>query len=212
MLGASRGLPLLVDRRGSSRDLRSVSLDELAEEFSRLGQPAFRARQAWRWIHGRGARSIDEMSDLPAALRRKLAEVFTLGSFETVRVERARDGTRKYAFRTSHGDVVESVFIPDASAVGRNTICISSQVGCGMGCEFCLTASLGFRRNLSAGEMVEQVTRVRRDLESERASDEDDDPMRRGNIVFMGMGEPLANYRALVDALPILASDAGHGI
>ena len=119
------------------------------------------------------------------------------------KVERARDGTRKYALRTGRGDVVEAVFIPDASSPGRNTLCISSQVGCAIDCKFCLTASLGLVRNLKAGEIVEQITRVKEDL----GADE-----RIGNIVMMGMGEPLQNYSAVVDALRVMIAEEGHGI
>jgi 23S rRNA (adenine2503-C2)-methyltransferase len=199
-------------------DLRSMSLPEVEALVASLGERSFRAKQILRWVHARRARSFDEMSDLSKDLRRRLAEVASLPALSIARVERARDGTRKYAFRTSRGDVVESVFIPDASAEGRNTLCVSSQVGCALDCKFCLTASLGLIRNLSAGEIVEQLSRVKEDLDAHplapgaECSEEDPEAPRIGNVVMMGMGEPLQNYEALVKALGLMSADEGHGI
>ncbi len=228
---------------GSLPDLRSMSLADLERLFGDLGQPAYRAKQVFRWVHQRGARSVDEMTDLSKDLRQTLAETTRLASMEIQKVERAVDGTRKYALKTATGDVVEAVFIPDASADGRHTLCISSQVGCAVDCKFCLTASLGLLRNLTFGEIVEQITRVKEDLAAfphdprsaaaarddegrpppvgaqaprdrraaERADTADDAP-RIGNIVMMGMGEPLANYGQLVPALKTMSADLGHHI
>jgi len=189
-------------------DLRSLTRPKADALLSGWGEPSFRVEQLLRWIHQRGVRSVDEMTDLPKALRARLAEHTRLGSLSTQKVERAADGTRKYAFGTERGDVIESVFIPNASAPGRHTLCVSSQVGCALDCKFCLTASLGLIRNLSAGEIVEQLTRVKEDLAAE-AGDEAP-PVR--NIVMMGMGEPLANYGHLVEALTLMASGSGHGL
>src|SRR6185436_17084891 len=108
------------------------------------------------------------------------------------RREVSKDGTRKYALRTSHGDVVEAVYIPESSSEGKNTLCISSQVGCAIDCKFCLTASLRLIRNLSAGEIVEQITRVKEDIGADQGLH---------NIVMMGMGEPLQNYSNLIESL-----------
>jgi hypothetical protein len=145
-------------------DLRQLSLAELEAFLRELGQPAYRAQQVFRWLHQRGARRFEEMTDLSKTLRETLEAHATCAPMEITKVERAADGTRKYALRTAHGDVCEAVFIPDASAEGRNTLCISSQVGCAIDCKFCLTASLGLLRNLGAGEIVEQITRVKEDL------------------------------------------------
>jgi 23S rRNA (adenine2503-C2)-methyltransferase len=185
-------------------DLREMGSSSLAALVTELGQPAYRAEQIFRWLHQRGVRAIDEMSDLPKALREELAKNATLTSLSIAKVEKAKDGTRKYAFRTAKGDIIESVFIPDASAPGRNTLCISSQVGCAIDCKFCLTASLGLIRNLNAGEIAEQITRVREDL--------GEDGGRIGNVVMMGMGEPLQNYSAVIESLHIMMSDFGHAI
>ncbi|HJL40482.1 MAG TPA: 23S rRNA (adenine(2503)-C(2))-methyltransferase RlmN [Myxococcales bacterium LLY-WYZ-16_1] len=185
-------------------DLASVSLEALQAQLQTWGEPAYRAEQLFRWLHRRGVRRFDEMTDLSRDLRARLAETYDLAPLTVAKVEKARDGTRKYAFRTAQGDTIESVFIPDASAEGRNSLCISSQVGCGIDCKFCLTASLGFIRNLSFSEIVEQVTRVKEDLRQ--------DGVASGvqNLVFMGMGEPLANYRSVIRALHVLNSPLGH--
>lgn len=184
-------------------ELRALSSEKLRRLIADLGEAPYRAQQIHRWLHQRGARSVEEMTDLPKSLRGTLAEKTTIASMSVARVEPAKDGTRKYAFRTGRGDVVEAVFIPDASAPGRNTLCISSQVGCAIDCKFCLTASLGLVRNLNAGEIVEQITRVKEDLQGAGTI---------GNIVMMGMGEPLQNYTAVVEALRIMISEQGHGI
>lgn len=188
-------------------DLAAVTLPALAAQLESWGEPAYRAEQLFRWLHRRGVRSFECMTDLSRDLRDRLAECYQLAPLSVAKVEKARDGTRKYAFRTALGDTIESVFIPDASSEGRNSLCISSQVGCGIDCQFCLTASLGFIRNLSFGEIVEQLTRVKEDLAAERP-DLPADPIQ--NLVFMGMGEPLANYRQVIEALRLLNSPLGH--
>lgn len=181
-------------------------LPELEAFVAELGERPFRAKQIYRWIHQRGARSVEEMTDLSKDFRKKLSENATLSNMNIATVEKARDGTRKYAFKTAKGDVVESVFIPDASADGRNTLCISSQVGCAIDCKFCLTATLGLRRNLSGGEIAEQLTRVKEHLRQDGVTDEH--PIH--NLVMMGMGEPLHNYEQLVKAIGIFTSEDGH--
>lgn len=198
-------------------DLRNATIESLEGFLVELGQPSYRAKQIFRWIHQRGVRTVEEMSDLPKALREELGARARLDSLEVARVERASDGTRKYAFKSARGDVVEAVFIPNASAEGRNTLCISSQVGCAVDCQFCLTASLGLVRNLGAGEIVEQITRVKEDLaggppDGSKPPRDDDDVPRIGNIVMMGMGEPLQNYKALIPALKTMTSELGHHI
>ncbi len=187
-----------------SDDLRAMGEPELAALVAELGEPAYRAQQIFRWVHQRAVRSIDEMTDLPKALRERLTARAHVSALSIVRVERSRDGTCKYAFRTARGDIIESVFIPDASAPGRNTLCISSQVGCAIDCKFCLTASLGLIRNLNAGEIAEQVARVKEDLKSGEGGP------RISNVVMMGMGEPLQNYNAVVGSLRIMMSERGH--
>ena len=169
---------------GQGDDVDGVAPDLAGLEIfvESLGQPSYRAKQLYKWIHQAGVRSFDEMTNISKAFRKQLSERAQMSSLRIDTVQKAKDGTRKYAFRTSHQDVVESVFIPNASAKGRNTLCISSQVGCALDCTFCLTASLGLRRNLGGGEISEQLIRVKEDLGP-------DIPIQ--NIVMMGMGEPL---------------------
>ncbi|MBX2811326.1 MAG: 23S rRNA (adenine(2503)-C(2))-methyltransferase RlmN [Myxococcales bacterium] len=207
-------------------DIRNASLVSLEAWLSSLGESPYRAKQIFRWLHQRGARSFNEMTDLSKELRQRLGQQAVINCLEISSREIARDGTRKYALRGHRSDTIEAVFIPDASSSGRNTLCISSQVGCAIDCQFCLTASLGLIRNLESGEMVEQITRVKEDLEhsaslegKEQHGDYLPASLSRsgrvpsiGNIVFMGMGEPLQNYSRLVEAVGIITHSLGHHI
>ena len=184
-------------------DLRSLRLGELADLLRRIGEKPFRARQVHRWLHQKGAASLGEMTDLPAALRRTLAESASLATLEMAAEQRSRDGTIKWTWRTADGKLVESVYLPEP---GRKTLCVSSQAGCALGCAFCLTATLGLLRSLSPGEIVDQVTRANRRLVE---LGEGRTPRPLTNLVFMGMGEPLHNYDAVKAALDILLSVDG---
>lgn len=164
-----------------------------------LGESRFRAEQIWRWLYLRYAASFDEMTDLNRALRARLSEIARVDVLESVDVFRATDGTRKLTWRTLSGGVIESVLIPTET---RNTLCISSQVGCAMNCQFCLTAKMGLRANLSTAEIVDQVVQTRRAFESEQ---------HLSNIVFMGMGEPLHNVDSVIPAVHILIDSDGLG-
>jgi 23S rRNA (adenine2503-C2)-methyltransferase len=185
-------------------DLRAMTLVETADWMVReLGQPRFRGEQVWRWIHGKGARSFDEMTNLGAALRAELAAKATIGTLQVAEVQTSRDGTRKLRLETRDGKSIESVLIPDGD---KTTQCISSQVGCALDCQFCATAKLGLTRHLDAGEIVDQVYRARALLAEV-------EPGRRiTNIVYMGMGEPLHNYDNVVRSLRILTDDKGAGL
>jgi 23S rRNA (adenine2503-C2)-methyltransferase len=182
-------------------DLRALPLPELTGFVTgELGEARYRADQLWRWIHGRGARSFDEMTDLGRPLRARLAERATLGTLAVDRVQRSADGTRKLRLVTRDGAAIESVLIPDGDKL---TQCISSQIGCALDCKFCATATMRLQRNLDAGEIVDQVYRARALLA-------DEEPGRRiTNLVYMGMGEPLHNYREVVRSLHILTDEAG---
>jgi 23S rRNA (adenine2503-C2)-methyltransferase len=164
------------------------------------GLPPFRAEQILRWVYQRGVDAFDAMTDVGRPLRAALAEAFTLPVLQPAEVARAADGTRKLLFALEAGRAVESVIIPDPP---RLTACISSQAGCAMGCEFCATARLGLQRNLSAAEIAGQLVALRRLL---------DPGERLSNVVFMGMGEPLHNYDAVVAALEILTAEWGLGL
>jgi 23S rRNA (adenine2503-C2)-methyltransferase len=164
------------------------------------GIPAYRSEQILRWVYQRGIDSFEAMANVPPALRSALRRDFTLPALPEPRVSRSDDGTRKLLFALPGGGAIESVIIPDPP---RLTICISSQAGCAMGCAFCATARLGLQRNLTAAEIVAQILAARHHLdESERLT----------NVVFMGMGEPLANYDAVLEAIEILRAEWGAGL
>jgi 23S rRNA (adenine2503-C2)-methyltransferase len=179
-------------------DLLGLDPDVLARELERhfeaRGTRAFRARQVVRWIFEGDATSFDDMTDLPQAEREALAERYTLSEPPAHTVERSADGTAKHLWRLADGELVESVLIP---AGDRLTLCISSQAGCAMGCTFCATGWGGFRRHLTAGEIVSQFRASRRWAEAQGYG-----PIT--NLVYMGMGEPLANRGPVMDSLTIL--------
>ena len=183
-------------------DLRGMSRDALADFISRLGQKPFRARQIFAWLHRRGARSFDEMTDLSLELRQRLAATARLSAMAVDEVQISSDGTRKFRFRTVDDHFVEAVFMPETD---RRTLCVSTQIGCPMGCAFCRTARLGLTRNLTAGEILAQIYEVNRAVAAIDARD------RRPitNLVFMGMGEPFLNFDNLTNALALLQNDAG---
>jgi len=176
--------------------------DELAALLKEWGQPKFRAKQLKKWLYGETpAASVDEMHNLPKALRMQLSEHTTLGEMVVAHQQESRDGTRKRLWRCADGALIESVLMPYADR--RRTACISSQVGCAMGCTFCATGQMGFSRDLSEGEIFEQAARFSAEL---RAQGE-----RLSNVVFMGMGEPFRNYDAVLGAVRRLMSELGIG-
>jgi 23S rRNA (adenine2503-C2)-methyltransferase len=181
-------------------DICAMTLDE-AEAFAvARGWSKFRGEQIWRWVHARGARAFDEMTDLSRDIRAELAGVASIGSLRIAEIQTSRDGTRKLRLVTRDDHSIESVLIPDGD---KTTQCISSQVGCAVDCQFCATAKLGLVRNLDAGEIVDQVYLARTllaQLEPDR---------RLTNLVYMGMGEPLHNYDQLIRSLQILTNDKG---
>jgi len=186
--------------------IKSISLSELGERLAALGQPSFRAKQVMEWIYGKRVKSFDAMTNLPAALRAQLAQEFSFDSLEVVRVLGSDDTTRKYLFKLHDGALIESVLIPASPALygeasDRRTLCVSTQVGCAYGCKFCASGLDGWSRNLLASEIVEQILKV------EEASGE-----KVNNLVFMGMGEPLANFVNLMKAIEILNAPWGVGI
>lgn len=182
-----------VQLRGMTRDeLQTWLVDE-------LGEKRFRADQLFQWLHCHGARSFDEMTNLSKKLRERLADVTSLSAIEPHEAYPAADGTTKLTFRLEDGAVVESVVIP---ADGRVTLCISSQVGCAINCQFCLTARMGLVRNLTSAEIVDQVAWARQIWEPQAGR-------RISNLVFMGMGEPLHNYTEVTRALRVLLDGRG---
>jgi 23S rRNA (adenine2503-C2)-methyltransferase len=166
----------------------------------RLGAKPFRARQLMKWIYRRGVADFSAMSDLAQDFRAQLADVAEIAVPQIVTEQKSSDGTRKWMLRMDEVQGIETVYIPEPD---RGTLCISSQVGCAMDCSFCATAQQGFNRNLSVAEIVGQVWLARRELAPE---------FRITNIVFMGMGEPLANYRNVVPAIRIFLDDLGYDL
>lgn len=185
-------------------DLSSFTLPELQRFVAdELKEKAFRAGQIYRWIHQRGLTDFDEMTDLSKALRQKLNERCAFRPLAKDLEQRSVDGTIKYRWKTHDGHYIESVYMPSED---RKTLCVSTQVGCGMGCTFCATGRLGLKRNLTPGEIVAQVHAVNKEV---RANEGLETLRPLTNLVFMGMGEPLHNFENVKRALSILESEDG---
>jgi 23S rRNA (adenine2503-C2)-methyltransferase len=174
-------------------DLKNLPMPALEMFLKGKGKERFRATQIFKWIYQKEACSFEEMTNISKDLRSELAATACISSLEAEAMEVGIDGTRKYLFTLEDGSAVESVMIPDE---GRATLCISSQVGCAMACEFCLTGTFRLTRNLSTAEIVNQIMAVRRDVEIR-------------NIVFMGMGEPLHNLDSVIPAIQIMLDGNG---
>ncbi len=185
------------------RSIYDVLLDELVNLLQSWNQPAYRARQVWEWLYDHKVDRFEEMNNLPKALREQLAAEFQMGRLEQVAELHSTDGqTVKCLFRLPDGQLIESVLMEYDD--NRRTACISTQAGCAMGCVFCATGQMGFARNLSAGEIVEQALLFARQLQAEGD--------RLSNIVLMGMGEPLHNYDATLEAIHRLNDPQGLNI
>lgn len=188
---------MLPDQPSSPIDLSGLERTELEQAFASLGLPAFRGRQVFRWIYGRGVTDFSAMTDLSRDLRSTAANAFTIATPTVASSQTSEDGTTKFLLRLADGRQIESVYIPDTPA---NTFCVSTQVGCAIGCAFCLTGKMGLVRHLTAGEIAGQV-RVMAHRTGLAGS--------AFNVVLMGMGEPLHNYDATRKALRILADSQG---
>ena len=185
-------------------DISSLSLPALTSFFTdTLGEKAFRAKQVYQWLHQRQAANFDEMTDISKDLRARLKTETALTVFTPDLQQHSTDGTIKFRFKTHDGKLIESVYMPSSD---RKTLCVSTQVGCAMGCKFCATATLGLMRNLTPGEIVAQVHAANRIV---RALEKVEIYRPITNLVFMGMGEPLHNFENLKTALAILQSEMG---
>jgi len=184
------------------RDIRTIDPTALSDEIVSWGEKAFRAKQIQEWLWAKKAKSFDEMSNLSLEFRTKLAETFSINPVEIGETQHAEDGTVKCAFKLSDGKIVEGVLIPTAK---RMTACISSQVGCSLSCAFCATGKLDRLRNLDAAEMFDQVV-----LLDQIAQDKFGKGL--SNIVYMGMGEPLLNYRNTTRSTELITSEVGLGM
>lgn len=178
-------------------DIKSMTLPELTEYIVSLGYPKFRAKQIYDWFHVKLIRNMEEMSNIPKDIKEKIREDFVV--LEVVeRFESKVDGTNKFVFRLQDGNVIESVFMPYKHG---NSVCISSQAGCRMGCRFCASTLMGLERNLTASEMLDQIYAISR-ITGERVS----------NVVVMGTGEPLDNYDNLLQFIHLLTNEDGLNI
>jgi 23S rRNA (adenine2503-C2)-methyltransferase len=191
--------------RSTPVDVAALPLEELTGFVTGvLGEKPFRARQLFRWLHQRGATSFDQMTDLSKALREQLKARATVGALTKDLEQRSVDGTIKYRWKTHDGKLIESVYMPSPE---RKTLCVSTQVGCAMGCRFCATATLGLVRHLTPSEIVAQVHAVNREVRQNEGVTKTLRPLT--NLVFMGMGEPLHNFENLKAALAILEHEDG---
>jgi 23S rRNA (adenine2503-C2)-methyltransferase len=188
--------------RADSAKLNLIGLAgrDLEEFFDGLDERPYRARQLLGWLYQRGVLDFGQMTDISLKLRKRLELIASLSLPDVIREEGSVDGTRKWLLDVGSGQAVETVFIPEP---GRSTLCISSQAGCAMDCSFCATGKQGFNRNLTAAEILGQVLIARRALGAET-------PLT--NIVFMGMGEPLANYRNVIPVVKLLVDDYAFGL
>ena len=179
-----------------TKTLLGLTLDELTSLVQELGEPKYRAKQLAEWLYVKRATTLDEMTNLPKALRSKLKSCCTIGRSPVALTQVSRDGTEKYLFRKlgRPEQTFETVYIPEED--GRATLCISSQVGCRMGCRFCATGQMGFHGHLTAADVINQILSV---PHSDALT----------NVVFMGMGEPLDNYKVVASVLEIMTSDYG---
>lgn len=184
----------------SRPQLKDLTPDGLRRRFAALGLPAYRADQVAGWLYGRGVEEPARMTDLPRALRERLEAEFSFRALELESLDRAVDGTAKGLLQAEDGSRVEAVLIPEEE---RTTLCVSTQVGCPLACSFCATGALGFGRNLSTAEIVDQVCRMREVLPAGR---------RITNVVFMGMGEPLLNLPRVLEAVRTLLHPKGFAM
>ncbi len=183
-------------------NIRNLSLKELQEEFVSKNEKSFRAKQVYEWLWKKNAANFEEMSNLSKELREMLQQFYYIDHIQLQDQQISKDKTIKCAFTIEEGKVVEGVLIPTKS---RTTACISSQVGCSLSCTFCATGRLKLLRNLSAGEIVDQVVYLKNQAEERYGQN-------LTNIVYMGMGEPLLNYKNVLQSIDRLCSDDGLGI
>ncbi|MEZ5040879.1 MAG: 23S rRNA (adenine(2503)-C(2))-methyltransferase RlmN [Saprospiraceae bacterium] len=183
------------------QDIRQLSLQALIDLLVGMGEPTFRAKQVYEWLWKKGARSFEEMTNLPKALRENLVANFAINAITIDKVQKSLDGTIKSRFRLHDGHLIESVLIP-VPVDRRFTVCVSSQVGCSLTCKFCATGRMKRLRNLDAAEIYDQVVLV-----NQQAMEDFGHPLT--NIVYMGMGEPLLAYRNVIESVELITSPNG---
>jgi len=181
------------------KDIRKLSLRDLTEFFLTIGEKSFRAKQVWEWLWVKSAHSFEEMTNLSKSLRNTLTDNFVIRPISVATSQRSKDGTIKSAFQLFDDEMIEGVLIP---ADDRMTACVSSQVGCSLSCKFCATGYMDRKRNLDPGEIYDQVVTIDR-----QATENYSQPL--SNIVFMGMGEPLLNYKNVLEGIDRITSEDG---
>ena len=179
-------------------NIKDYNLEELKEKFIEIGEKKYRAEQTFKWLYKENVTSFNDMTNLSIELRNKLNELFYIPIFHIIKKQESRDGTKKYLFDVGDGNAIETVLMKYKYGY---SICVSSQIGCKMGCKFCASTGIAFVRNLTAGEIVEQLQAVERE-----------ENVRISNIVFMGIGEPLDNYDNVINAIRIINNDNGIAI
>lgn len=180
------------------KNIKDYDLDALKQEFIQMGEKTFRAEQVFKWIYENKVTSFDEMTNLSLELREKLKQNYEMHNFNVLKKQESSDGTKKYLFDVLDGNAIETVLM---SYHHGYSICVSSQIGCKMGCKFCASTGIKFIRNLTSGEIVEQILAVERD-----------NNIRISNVVFMGIGEPLDNYDNVINAIRIINNQKGINI
>ena len=180
------------------KNIKDYNLEELKQEFVSLGEKPYRAEQVFKWLYIENVTSFDEMSNLSLELRDRLKQKFSICKYNILKKQESSDGTKKYLFDVLDGNAIESVLM---SYHHGYTICVSSQIGCKMGCKFCASTGIQFIRNLTSGEIVEQILAVERD-----------EKIKISNIVFMGIGEPFDNYENVLNAIRIINNPKGLNI
>ncbi len=185
------------------KNIIGLSLKEIEQEVESLGEKSFRAKQLWHWIYDKGVTSFDHMTSIKKDLQQKLDEHFSLERIKLEKVQKSIDGTQKFLLKTFDNNFIETVFIPEEN---RGTICLSSQIGCLMGCKFCYTGTQKMIRNLSAGEIINQILIIKDKLQDWNNENQEKIV---NNIVLMGMGEPLQNYENVKKSVQIIMDENG---
>ncbi len=180
------------------KNIKDYNIEELKKEFTKIGEKSFRAEQVFRWIYKEKVQSFDDMTNLSLELREKLKKNYTMCIYKILKKQVASDGTIKYLFDVLDGNAIETVLMKYHHGY---SLCVSSQIGCKMGCKFCASTGIAFARNLTSGEIVEQLLAVERD-----------ENIKISNVVFMGIGEPLDNYDNVVNAIRIINNPKGINI
>ena len=180
------------------KNIKDYNIEQLKQEITQIGEKPFRAEQIFKWIYQEKVKTFDEMTNLSIDLRKKLNENYTMCNYNILKKQKSKDGTIKYLFDVLDGNAIESVLMKYHYGY---SICVSSQIGCKMGCKFCASTGIPFVRNLTSGEIVEQILAI-----------EQDENIKISNIVFMGIGEPLDNYDNVVNAIHIINNPKGLNI